>query len=156
LLAAVLRVQLNDAERLALRGTQRHAHHRADAEIDDTLAELNAVVAAGVIAEKRLRRLQATANDGPAGPGVSLLIRPPGLDNARQQAGGAFLGLNDKTAVGLAEELKQTLDDLGHQGIEIEGLAEVGADVEQTAEFLGRLRLQEQVAALVEHDLDGG
>ena len=53
-------------------GHKRHAHDRADAEIDDALTELDAVVAAGVIAEERLRRFQTAADDGLAGPGVGL------------------------------------------------------------------------------------
>ena len=69
------------------------------------------------------------------------------MTTLRQQPIGALLGLDDETAIGLAKQLKQALDDLGHQCVEVEGLAEVGADFEQTAQLFGRLRLQQQIAA---------
>ncbi len=156
LFAAILRVELNDAERLAFGRTQGHTHHRANAEIDDALAELDAIVAAGVVAEKGLRPLQTAADNGLTGPGVGFLMRPARLDDARQQTTGALLGLDDETTIGLPKQQKQAFDDLGHQGVKVECLAEVGADFEEAAQFLGWLRLQQQVAAVTELGLDGG
>src|SRR2546423_1864157 len=60
LLVARLRVHLDDAERLAgAAHGQRRAHDGADAAVGDALAQVEALVRAGVFAEDRLAGLQA-------------------------------------------------------------------------------------------------
>src|SRR5262245_46670683 len=139
LLGAILRVQLNDAKRLPLGVAERHAHDRANAEIDNGLAELHAVVLRGVVAKEGLRGLQALPDDASAEASVTLVLLPPGLDNLGHQSSAPLLAEDDEATVGLAEQLEQAFYDLGQEGIELEGLAQVGADLEQAPQFLGRL-----------------
>src|SRR5262249_12376744 len=81
LLAAVLGVELDDAERLAVGAADRHAHDGADAEVHYRLAQLDAVVAAGVVGEEGLGGVEAAADDAAAEAGVGLVLRPAGLDD---------------------------------------------------------------------------
>ena len=84
LLAAVLRVELDDAERpCPSGGAQRHAHDRADAEVGDALAQVEPLVGRGVLAEEgawpvsrqRLTMLRLKR---------AVVVRPPpGLDHPR-------------------------------------------------------------------------
>ena len=80
-------------------------------------------------------------------------MRPPGADHLGNELLGDLVAQDDETAVGLLEQLEQAVHDLGQQGLHVERLAEVAADLQQGIEFFLRLRFQEQVAALA---ADGG
>ena len=146
LFAAILRVELDDAEGLAVGGAKRHAHDGADAEIDDALAELDALVAGGVAAKEGLvlsRHLRTMLLLKRA------VVSSPArrLDQPRDQLLAVVLREDEETAVGLPEQVKQAVADLGEQKVQLQRLAEAAADLQQAAQPLGRLVLEDHVAA---------
>ena len=56
----------------------------------------------------------------------------------------------------MAEQVEQAVADLGEQKVQLQRLAKAAADLQQAAQPLGRLVLEDHVAALAEHGLDGG
>ena len=91
----------------------------------------------------------------------TLASRPQRFDDLRQQLGRrsqgrAVLSENEEGAVGLPEQMEKIVHYLRQQRFEIEGLAEGRGDIQQTAQLVGRLAVQQQVAAAADDGLDGG
>ncbi len=111
-----------------------------------------ALILGGVVAQKSLDRLQTFANDGSAVARRHLVLRTPRFDDLGNQPFDRLIALDglfaedDEAAICLLEELKQAIDNLGKQRIELERIAEVVGDVDQRPDFLCRLSFEEHMA----------
>src|SRR5205823_1517882 len=103
-LAAVLRVELDDAKAFAVLRVQRGAHHRAQPEVGDALTHGKAAIAGGVFAQNRLDPLDALVDNAAAKTGVDLVRRPARLDDFRHQLLAGLVAQDDEAAVGLLVE----------------------------------------------------
>src|SRR5207253_6133058 len=138
----------NHAERLAVLVPQRRAHDRANPKIGDALRHVEALVLAGIVTEEGFAFSAALADDGPAIAGARFVLRPPRLDDPRDQAVDGLLALghffahDDEATVRLLEDLKQVVHDLRQQVVHLQAFAQAPADVENNAEPFRRLRFQ--------------
>ena len=84
-------------------------------------------------------------------------LRPARLDDARHAACRSPSSARmRKQRSAWRNSWNRLSHDLGQQRSQLQRLAQVAADLEQAAQLLGRLRVEQHVAAVVEHRLDGG
>ena len=154
-LVGILRVKLDDAERLPLSRKQRHAHDGADVEGDDAFGGVARHGGAPPFAqENRLLGAQALADNGVAEIGGSI-VAAARLHEFRLQAAGIFVHEDDEAAVGLGEQPKQAVDNFGELGIELQRFAQFGGDFEERRELGRRLGVEAVIAVGAEHRLHG-
>ena len=121
-------IQLDHSQRGALGVEQRSAHHRADAQISDALADVGKL-RRGVLGQHGLLGIHHLAYDRAADPDrlVAALASP---GPARNQA--AVVGLqHDETAVGLNKDLEQTVQNLRQHLVQRQRAAQVASDLDQ-------------------------
>ena len=122
-LLAVAGIELDDAQRLAVGGEQRHAHHRADLEVGDRGAGRQVLVGAGILAEHGLLLAQHVVDDRPADAHRDFVGRDRRREDAAPPAGPVLERLADQPLgfgidqdqeepLGLGEQLHQRIEDL--------------------------------------------
>ena len=131
LLAAILRINLNNAKSLTSNTTQRHAHHRTDFKIHNTLAGLHPAILAGIITQKCLLLLQALFNNTFAESCAGFVLWPSGFYYPGYKLIRVCITHDDKTAIGLFEQLKHTIYCCGQKLVKFQHLAKRTCNFQQ-------------------------
>ena len=135
----VERIDLDDADRLAVVAHHRRAHHRANRKIGDALGHAEPLVAGGVGREDRFARLHGFFDNRAADPHPFFVAGATGFYGDRHERPIRPRTHHDEAAVGLRENLEQAIEDFRQDVFDGERLSQVVRDLDQRGQLYFRL-----------------